>query len=64
VPHWVSDAVVASLIPIGVGLMATMYRVGNTMGKIDQRLNDHEKDIRDLQASWASSQTGYRQREN
>lgn len=42
--------------------MATMYRVGNTMGRIDQRLNDHEKDIRDLQANWASSRTDYHQR--
>jgi hypothetical protein len=62
VPHWLIDAIVTSLVPIGVGLMGTMYRVGNTMGRIDERLKAQEQDIRDLQASWASSQTHYRPR--
>ena len=54
-PKWVVDIVMTSLVPVLTGLMVMLYRVGNVMGRIDERLKAHEKDINDLQANWAAS---------
>lgn len=61
-PQWAVDAIVTSLVPTLIGLMVTLYRVGSTMGRIDERLKANEQDIRDLQANWAASVTPYRPR--
>jgi hypothetical protein len=61
-PKWVIDFIVASIVPVGSGLMIMLYRVGNVMGRIDERLKAHEKDINDLQANWAASVNNLRPR--
>ena len=61
-PKWAIDVIITSLVPLLTGLMITLYRVGNVMGRIDERLKAHEKDINDLQANWAASVHGYRPR--
>lgn len=42
-------ALISTMTPVGLSLIATTWRLGSIMGRIDEKLGDHERRIDDIE---------------
>ena len=40
---------VSTMVPVGLSLIATTWRLGSIMGRIDEKLGDHDRRIEDIE---------------
>lgn len=43
-------AILATVLPVGLGILSLLYRIGSIMGRIDEKLGDHERRLTYLES--------------